>query len=67
MRASTAKTMGPGQHAYSAERQRTKWFHAYHDGDTLTVCGRPLDGLRPTGEEFLGKPAHCPRCDALVD
>jgi hypothetical protein len=46
---------------------QTKWFHAYHEGDTETACGRPVDGLTPTDEEFLRKPAHCPGCDALVE
>jgi len=56
-----------GQQTQVAGVGQTKWFHAYHEGDTLTLCGRPLDGLTPTGEEFLRRPSHCPRCDALAE
>jgi hypothetical protein len=65
-RASTSGTTRAGQHTSSAELQQTKWFHAYHEGDTDTACGRPLDGLTPSREAFLGRPSHCPRCDALT-
>jgi hypothetical protein len=62
----TSTTVKAGQRSRGAGAGQAKWFHAYLEGEPDTACGRPLEGLTPTGEEFSGRPSHCPRCDALT-